>query len=84
MNTVSWLIDLAPLGDPRLVPTALAAVLGLEIRSENPLPGLIAFLKDKRMLLVLDNCEHVVETAAALADCGPEERARGAYPGDQP
>jgi DNA-binding winged helix-turn-helix (wHTH) protein len=41
-----WLIDLAPLTDPRLVPTALAAVLGLEIRAENPLPGLIAGLKE--------------------------------------
>ena len=61
------LIDLAPLGDPRLVPTALAAALGLEIRSENPLPGLIAFLRDKRMLLVFDNCAHVIDAAAALA-----------------
>ena len=62
-----WLIDLAPLSDARLVPSALAAVLGLEIRSEDPLPGLIAFLRDKRMLLVLDNCAHVVDAAAALA-----------------
>ena len=61
-----WLIDLAPLGDPRLVPSALAAVLGLEIRSDSPLPGLIALLRDKRMLLVLDNCEHVIDEAAAL------------------
>jgi len=61
-----WLIDLAPLSDPRLVPSALAAVLGLEIRAENPLPGLIAGLKDKRMLLVLDNCEHVIDEAAVL------------------
>ena len=34
-----WLIDLAPLGDPRLVPSAVASVLGLEIRTEDPLPG---------------------------------------------
>ena len=61
-----WLIDLAPLGDPRLVPSALAAVLGLEIRSDSPLPGLIALLRDKRMLLVLDNCEHVIDEAAVL------------------
>jgi len=61
-----WLIDLAPLSDPRLVPSALAAVLGLEIRAENSLPGLIAGLKDKEMLLVLDNCEHVIDEAAAL------------------
>ena len=62
-----WLIDLAPLGDPRLVPNALFAALGLEIRSENPLLGLIAFLRDKRMLLVFDNCAHVIDAAAALA-----------------
>jgi predicted ATPase/DNA-binding winged helix-turn-helix (wHTH) protein len=62
-----WLIDLAPITDPHLVPTALGAVLKLEIRSENPLPGLIVALRDKQMLLLLDNCEHVIEAAAALA-----------------
>jgi predicted ATPase/DNA-binding winged helix-turn-helix (wHTH) protein len=60
-------VDLAPLTDPHLVPSALASVLGAAIRSENPTPGLIAFLRDKQMLLVLDSCEHVVEAAAALA-----------------
>ena len=35
-----WLVDLAPLGDPRLVPSAVATVLGLEIRTEDPLPAL--------------------------------------------
>src|SRR4029077_10215996 len=62
-----WLIDLAPLGDPRLVPSAVAAVLGLQVRTENPLPGLVAGLRDKRMLLLLDNCEHVIDAAADLA-----------------
>ena len=62
-----WLIDLAPIADPRLVPTALAAALKLEIKSESPLPGLILALRDKRMLLLLDNCEHVIEAAASLA-----------------
>jgi predicted ATPase/DNA-binding winged helix-turn-helix (wHTH) protein len=60
-------VDLAPLTNARLVPSALAAVLGMPIRSETPLPGLIAFLRDKQMLLVLDSCEHVVDAAAALA-----------------
>ena len=59
--------DLAPLSDPRLVPSTLATALGLEIRSENPLPSLIAVLKDKRMLLVFDNCAHVIDAAADLA-----------------
>src|SRR5438270_2967943 len=62
-----WLIDLAPLGDPRLVPSAVATVLGLEIHTENPLPGLVAGLREKRMLLLLDNCEHVIDAAAGLA-----------------
>jgi predicted ATPase len=62
-----WLIDLAPLADPRLVSSAVASALGLEIRSDDPLPGLIPFLRDKEMLLVLDNCEHVIDAAAAVA-----------------
>jgi predicted ATPase/DNA-binding winged helix-turn-helix (wHTH) protein len=62
-----WLVDLAPLADPRLVPTAVATVLGVQILAENPLPGLIAALRDRRMLLLLDNCEHVIDAAAGLA-----------------
>jgi predicted ATPase/DNA-binding winged helix-turn-helix (wHTH) protein len=62
-----WLIDLASLGDPRLVPSMVATVLGLEVRTENPLPGLVAALRDRRMLLLLDNCEHVIDAAASLA-----------------
>src|SRR5207302_3778569 len=61
------LADLSPLGDPRLVPSAVATVLGLEVRTDNPLPGLVAGLRDKRMLLLLDNCEHVIDAAASLA-----------------
>ncbi len=59
-----WLVDLAPLGDQHLVPSALATVLGLAIRTEDPISGLVAGLRDKRMLLLLDNCEHVIEAAA--------------------
>src|SRR6266849_6277736 len=63
-----WLVDLAPLGNPRLVPSAVATVLGLDVRSEDPLPGLVAGLRDRRMLLLLlDNCEHVIDAAASLA-----------------
>src|SRR3954452_10642186 len=61
-----WLVDLAPLGDPLLVPSTVATVLGLEVRSDDPMPWMVAFLADKRMLLVLDSCEHVVEAAADL------------------
>jgi predicted ATPase/DNA-binding winged helix-turn-helix (wHTH) protein len=62
-----WLVDLAPLSDPRLVPSAVATALGLEIRTEDPLHGLIAGVKDNRMLLLLDNCEHVIDAVANLA-----------------
>jgi predicted ATPase/DNA-binding winged helix-turn-helix (wHTH) protein len=62
-----WLVDLSPLGDPRLVPSTVATVLGLEIHTESPLPGLVAALRDRRMLLLLDNCEHVIDAAASLA-----------------
>jgi DNA-binding winged helix-turn-helix (wHTH) protein len=60
-------VDLVPLADPLLVQSAVASTLGLPVRSENSLPSLLAFLKEKRMLLVLDNCEHVIEPVAAFA-----------------
>jgi predicted ATPase/DNA-binding winged helix-turn-helix (wHTH) protein len=60
-------VDLVPLADPLLVQSAVASTLGLPVRSENTLPSLLAFLKEKRMLLVLDNCEHVIEPVAAFA-----------------
>src|SRR3984957_15400993 len=62
-----WLVDLAPLRDPGLVPSAVATVLGLQIRTGDPLPALVAALRDNRTLLMLDNCEHVIDAAAALA-----------------
>jgi predicted ATPase/DNA-binding winged helix-turn-helix (wHTH) protein len=61
-------VDLAPLGDERLVPLALASVLGVAVAPEDPLPGLVASLRDKHLLIVLDNCEHVIEIAANLAE----------------
>jgi predicted ATPase/DNA-binding winged helix-turn-helix (wHTH) protein len=60
------LVDLASLTDANLVPRALAAALGLEIDSEDPLAELISALRDKHMLLVLDNCEHVIASVAEL------------------
>jgi predicted ATPase len=42
-------------------------VLGFDIRSDDQVPGLVAALRDRRLLLVLDNCEHVIEAAATLA-----------------
>lgn len=61
-----WLVDLAPLRDSRLVPSAVATVLGLDIRTEDSLSALVAALRDSRVLLLLDNCEHVIDAAAGL------------------
>ena len=61
-------VDLAPLSDPALVTSALAASLGVAVRAGNAIQSLISFLEDKRILIVLDNCEHVIETAASVAE----------------
>jgi predicted ATPase/DNA-binding winged helix-turn-helix (wHTH) protein len=60
-------VDLSSLTDPLLMSSMLASVFGLATSSGNQTPELIAFLRNKRMLVVLDSCEHVVESAAALA-----------------
>ncbi|WP_254621097.1 integrase arm-type DNA-binding domain-containing protein [Sphingomonas sp. CL5.1] len=46
---------------------AVASMLGLSIQSDDPTPGVIAYLRDKRILLILDTCEHLIEAVAALA-----------------
>jgi predicted ATPase len=61
-------VDLGPLADPRLIPSLLATALGLIVQSDNPTRDLIDFLRDKRRLLILDGCEHVIETAARLVE----------------
>ena len=61
-------VDFAPLADSKLVPTALASALGIGVVSEDPLPNLVALLRNREMLIVLDNCEHVIDTAALLAE----------------
>jgi len=64
-----WLVELAPLTDPLLVAQHVASVLGV---SENPersvLESLKLFLHDRQVLLVLDNCEHLLEACAQLAE----------------
>ena len=61
-------VDLGALMDADLAAISLASMLGLSVQSEDPIPGLIAYLRDKRILLILDNCEHIIEAAAAWRD----------------
>ena len=60
-------VDLGALSDPDLVASTVTSMLGLAVRSDNSTPSLIAYLRDKQMLLVLDDCEHVIEAVATLA-----------------
>jgi predicted ATPase/DNA-binding winged helix-turn-helix (wHTH) protein len=61
-------VDLGALLDADLAAISLASMLGLSVQSEDPIPGLIAYLRDKKILLILDNCEHIIEAAAGLAE----------------
>jgi predicted ATPase len=64
-----WLAELAPLSDASLVPNAVAAVLGVQEDPGRPmLETLNSRLKDKILLLILDNCEHLLAAAASVAD----------------
>ena len=60
-------VDLGMLGDPDLVTAGMASMLGLSVQSNDATPNLIAYLRNKRILLILDTCEHLVEAVAPLA-----------------
>ena len=63
-----WLADLAPLQDGELVPQTVVAALGLPDHSTRlPVDTLLEYLAGKRLLLVLDNCEHLLDACAVLA-----------------
>jgi len=64
-----WVVELAPLSDPELVPVTVATVFGLELSSGAASPQSVATaLRSKQLMLVLDNCEHVVDAAARMAE----------------
>ncbi|MFJ8627161.1 AfsR/SARP family transcriptional regulator [Kitasatospora sp. NPDC093550] len=78
-----WVAELAPLESPEAVPAAVVSALGLreillhstsmvaeviEKRAEDPVRRLVEHCGHRRMLLVLDNCEHLIQAAADLAD----------------
>ena len=73
----AWLAELAPVTDPAEVPYALQDALGMRERSiarrgadpaGDPVDRLCAALADREAVLILDNCEHVIDAAAALAE----------------
>lgn len=63
----AWLAELAELADPALVGSAVMAALDLRDQAAaEPRAVLLSYLRDKELLLVLDNCEHLLEAAAQL------------------
>jgi hypothetical protein len=65
----AWLVELAPVRDPEAVPAAVAAVFSLTDRAGmNTTESLIEFLRSKQLLLVLDNCEHLLDPVAELVE----------------
>lgn len=64
-----WFCDFSTISDPDSVQRAVAWAIGVRERHDRSLSkSIVASLKPKRLLLIFDNCEHVTETAAALAD----------------
>lgn len=70
-----WLVDFAPLREASLVSNTIAMAVGLEAHAADVLATLCQFLRDREILLVLDNCEHLTAAVAASA-----ERILGAAP----
>ncbi len=63
-----WFVDLAPITDPELVSSVIAQALGMSQQGGRPVDASIPpWLKRKKLLLIVDNCEHVLETVALLA-----------------
>ena len=64
-----WLVELAPLADPSLVPQAVASTVGVREQQARSLTETLSnYLGSKKVLLVLDNCEHLVEACAELSE----------------
>lgn len=64
-----WFVDLARLSDPALVPQTVASILGVREQPGRPIESALNdYLHTKTLLLILDNCEHLVEACAQLAD----------------
>ena len=62
-----WYVDLAPITDPAMVPVAVARALGLPDQpGHSTMDTLLRFVRDRKLLVVLDNCEHLLDACAEL------------------
>ncbi|HJR80741.1 MAG TPA: tetratricopeptide repeat protein [Anaerolineales bacterium] len=63
-----WFIELAPLTNPDLIPQTILSAIGISEQSGEPLKVLRDYLREKKSLIVLDNCEHLLEASAIVAN----------------
>jgi predicted ATPase/DNA-binding winged helix-turn-helix (wHTH) protein len=68
MDAPACFVDLATISEAAMVPHVVAATLNVSLESDRPIGSLVDFLCRKDLLIVLDNCEHVIATAAELAE----------------
>lgn len=61
-------VDFSMLENAEVVPAMIAGAMGIPVQSDDPLAVILGHLRDHRFLLVLDNCEHVIEAAAAIVE----------------
>ncbi len=81
----AWLVELAPVRDPDDVVDAFAAVFGVTARAGQTLEeALVEFLRTKQLLLVVDNCEHVLDAVADLVEEISAHVSAGGGAGDEP
>lgn len=66
-NRVAF-VDFSMLENPAVVPSMIAGAMGLAVEGEDPLAVILGHVRDRRFLLVLDNCEHVIEPAATIVE----------------
>ncbi len=64
----TWLVELASLSDPSLVPSTIASALGLKLGDANSGEAIARSIGTTKLLLLIDNCEHVIDAVASLAE----------------
>ena len=80
-----WLVELAPVGDPAAVPDVVATVLGVTPQAGMSVTAsIVQALSGRRLLIVLDNCEHVLDAAADLVEAILAGTVDGEGAGDHP
>jgi len=74
-----YFVDLESLTDSRHVAGAVATSLGLALKSKDPDLELVYLVRSRKLLIILDSCEHVIEAVASLAEHSAGKRKRSMF-----